>query len=39
MPEFIPPECYALTWTDTGAPYVDPSTRQLADHLTSGRPC
>jgi hypothetical protein len=36
MPEFIPPKCYALSWNDTVAPYVDPVTRQAADGLDLG---
>jgi hypothetical protein len=36
MPEFIPAKCYALSWNDTGAPYVDPVTRQVADGLDLG---
>ncbi len=37
MSEFIAPECYALTWNETGAPYVDPATHQVADHLDLGK--
>ena len=33
MPEFIPPKCYALSWNDTGVPYVDPDTHQAAGGL------